>query len=96
MALGLVVVMLGGADAGSAFDSANTIDDLAIHNGRFRRKCRRRLDDRAVFLGPVEAATGEGASLPVLYDQLGTIAIAGRWVIDQGLPSQPALASGAA
>jgi pimeloyl-ACP methyl ester carboxylesterase len=69
--LGLVVVMLGGADAPSAFVSGNTIDDLATHkkHGRLVR-----------VTGPIRCTRGERISIRVSVTQPATRARArGRW-----------------
>jgi len=71
MALGLVVVMLGGADATSAFLSANTIDDLATHEKHGKL---------VVVSGPIGCTRGERVSITVRVSQPATAARArNRW-----------------
>ena len=71
VALGLAVVMLAGADAASAFLSANTIDELATHkkHGRLVR-----------VTGPIGCTRGERVSISVGVRQPATAARArNRW-----------------
>ncbi len=71
LALGLGVAMLGGADAASAFLSANTIDDLATHKARGKL---------VVVNGPIRCTRGERVSISVVVRQPATAARArNRW-----------------
>jgi pimeloyl-ACP methyl ester carboxylesterase len=71
MALALVVAVLGGAEAASAFLTANTIDELATYkkHGRLVR-----------VTGPIACTRGERVSIRVTVTQRATAARArGRW-----------------
>jgi pimeloyl-ACP methyl ester carboxylesterase len=71
MALSLVVVMLGGVDAASAYLAGNTIDDLAIHEKHGRL---------VVVTGPIGCTRGERVSIRVSVSQSATAARArNRW-----------------